>query len=303
MVERVGKRIAIAERRERAPEVYVIGGTGLVGSGFSSENYRRVGRSSVDVTNRESVLRCFEREQPQTVILAAGYTDVDGAEREPEEALRINVLGAWNVARACEQFGSHLIFVSSDFVFPGTEEYPGPYLESSLPPAFSGKRGVYGTSKYLGEQHVRYSGARSAIVRIAYPFGVGGERDFMVKTLGILKAGYPLFEDQKITPTYLPDLQRAVKVIQERQLTGVFHVTCNLLTPRQLGLHLKRRLALELEVKRGSLEEFLQRSGRISPRPVLGGLRTLGTQKKLGIEFSYWQNKVDEMIEEGLLAP
>ena len=86
--------------------------------------------------------------QPGLIIHAGAYTNVDGAEREPDHARAVNVQGTRYVARAAETVQARLIYVSTDYVFDGLKS--NPYTEDDAPRPLN----VYGLSKYEGERAV-----------------------------------------------------------------------------------------------------------------------------------------------------
>lgn len=282
-------------------KVHILGGAGFIGSSLElGLPTRRVAREGLDITVRDQVLDYFERERLAVVILAAAYTDVNRAEAERDEAWRVNVRGAANVAEACNRFYCRLIYLSTDFVFTGEE---GPYSESQKPPHFSKKRGAYGDTKFQAEQAIQGSLRNFAICRIAYPFGVGHGKDFVLKTIEFANK-YPLFSDQIITPTYVPDLSTALQRLVVTGERGFFHVACNPLTPFEVGNYLNLRLNLDLEIREGSLAQLNEANKEkpVAQRPLKGGLLAESTQKRLDIKFQTWKEAVEEMIERGLLS-
>lgn len=83
--------------------------------------------------------------RPSAILHVGGYTNVDGAEREPDRALAVNAQGTAFVARAAAALNARLIYVSTDYVFDGTKATP--YREEDVPHPIN----VYGHSKYEGE--------------------------------------------------------------------------------------------------------------------------------------------------------
>src|SRR5688572_23720260 len=79
-------------------------------------------RAELDVADAARVLEVVERLRPSAVIHCAAYTNVDGAESDREGAFRVNEAGSRAVAEACRATGAHLVSVSTDYVFPGTQE-------------------------------------------------------------------------------------------------------------------------------------------------------------------------------------
>ena len=83
-----------------------------------------VSSKELDVTDRNAVLRVFDTYRPDAVLHCAAWTKVDLAEDEPELCMRVNADGTQNVAEACRELGAKLLYVSTDYVFPGTGETP-----------------------------------------------------------------------------------------------------------------------------------------------------------------------------------
>ena len=293
-------------------EILVTGSTGLVGSRFVRLHPRKEElliptHNALDITSKDAVQKYIERENPDVVINFAAYTNVDGAELKGEkderngQAWKINVEGAKNLAETAKRNGSFLIHISTDFVFPGTKDFPGPYDENDNPnQGDATKIGWYTKTKLLAERVLLLVGADLAIVRISYPFGnPKSEKDFVAKTRKLIENGYGLFSDQKFTPTYIPDLVKAIARIMEKKLSGIYHVATNpVTTPYEFGGYLAKKLGIPGEIKEGSLSDFIGSSGK-APRPLLGGLETQHTEDLLEVEFRTWQEAIDEFV--GLL--
>jgi dTDP-4-dehydrorhamnose reductase len=148
--------------------------------------------------------------QPELVLHAAAWTDVDGAEADEEGALRVNATGTRNVAR----LGAPVLYFSTDYVFDGTKS--GPYVESDEPRPLS----AYGRSKLLGEREV----AEGWIVRTSWLFGATGQN--FVRTmlrLGGERDEVRVVDDQRGCPTYVGHLAAAVPALL-RLPGGVWHV-------------------------------------------------------------------------------
>jgi dTDP-4-dehydrorhamnose reductase len=150
---------------------------------------------------------------PRLVLHAAAWTDVDGAESDPEGARRVNVEGTRNVAA----LGAPVVYFSSDYVFDGTKA--SPYVESDEPRPLS----VYGQTKLDGEREI----SDGWIVRSSWLFGWTGKN--FVRTM--LEVGgeqdeVRVVSDQRGSPTYVGHLAEAVpSVVQLPQ--GVWHVAAD----------------------------------------------------------------------------
>lgn len=128
-----------------------------------------ISRAELDISDRAAVEEALSAARADVVVNCAAWTDVDGAESSPEQALAVNGAGAGNVARAAAASGAWTIHVSSDYVFDGTKR--SPYVESDgVGPVSS-----YGRSKLAGEREVAaHAPGRHTIVRSSWLFGAGG---------------------------------------------------------------------------------------------------------------------------------
>ncbi|MFY4729156.1 dTDP-4-dehydrorhamnose reductase [Nitrospira sp. BLG_2] len=157
---------------------------------------------------------------PDLIIHAGAYTDVDGAERDPDLALAVNATGTEQIARAAVRLGVRLVYISTDYVFDGKQRTA--YREDDNPRPIN----RYGFSKWKGEQAVLTSGARALVIRTAWLYGSVGKN--FVKSImraaqseGILK----VVDDQSGCPTYAGDLAAAVASLVAKDVEGVIHVT------------------------------------------------------------------------------
>ncbi len=176
--------------------------------------------ADLDVADREAVLAAVPACSPDLIIHAAAWTAVDICESDPRRAFRVNALGSRNVAEAARRCGSHLVAMSTDYVFDGTGLRPYNEWDTTNPLS------VYGSSKRAGEQEI-ISGCPSAtIVRTSWVCGLFGAN--MVKTVLRLAAGAaPLrfVDDQVGCPTFTSDLAPMLLRLGEERVPGVVHVT------------------------------------------------------------------------------
>ena len=124
-----------------------------------------------DITDLAATTAAIAAFRPQVIIHGAALTDVDRCEREPDLAYRVNALGTRNLAVAAQQVGAAMVYVSTDYVFPGR---PEPYWEYDRPEPLS----VYARTKWYGEQIVRDLLPRHYIARTAWMYG-RGPRNFV----------------------------------------------------------------------------------------------------------------------------
>jgi dTDP-4-dehydrorhamnose reductase len=154
--------------------------------------------------------------RPDLVVHAAAYTDVDGCEKDPDLAFRVNALGTQNVALGAQQAGASLLHISTNEVFDGARREPYREWDQVNPTS------VYARSKAAAEQIVRDTMAgRFYIVRIAWLFGPGGV-NFVTKILAAAakNGGLRVAADEFGNPTYAPDLAAAVARLSLRHLSS-----------------------------------------------------------------------------------
>jgi len=158
--------------------------------------------------------------RPSIILHAGAYTNVDGAEREPDRALAVNVQGTTFVTRAAATLNARLIYVSTDYVFDGTQT--APYREEDKPHPLN----VYGQSKLAGEIAALTGCPDTLVVRTAWLYGHAGNN--FVKTIMRLAGEKPFLDvvgDQRGCPTSADDLAFALKDLLVSDLRGICHVT------------------------------------------------------------------------------
>ncbi len=174
----------------------------------------------LDITDGAAVRAFFAETKPDLVFHGAAYTNVDGCERDPDLAHKINALGTWTVASAAEEIGAALVAISTDFVFDGAKG--SAYTEFDAPNPIS----HYGASKLVGENLARAACRRCYIVRTSWLYGVHGKNfPYTVLKLAQTKPELPIVADQFGTPTYTVDLVNTIAEIIKTPLYGVYHVS------------------------------------------------------------------------------
>ncbi len=291
----------------------IIGASGMVASrviDLMKDKYEITpsDEKTLDITNRESVNSYFETNKFDCVINFAAFTNVDGAEKERGDengiVWKLNVEAPKSLAIKCLEKNIFLIHISTDFVFSGNKENPGPYSEESQLSESSEGIGWYGWTKNRAEKVVTESGCRNAIVRYGYPFRAAEfemKKDWARNLISLYNEQklYPLFTDQIQSVIFIDDIVLPLGKIIDEELQGIFHlVSENTTTPYEIGSYLLSKYAgKDVELEKGSIIEFLKAPGR-TPRPVFGGLTTRTTEEKLGMEFKSWREMVDEFISQ-----
>lgn len=177
------------------------------------------GHGEVDITDREQVARRLRLDRPDAVVNCAAWTDVDGAEDEPEGAMLVNGSAAGHVAAEAAEIGAKVLYVSSDYVFDGTKSTD--YVESDLPAPISS----YGVSKLAGEEATRSVNRRAFVVRTSWLFGIGGENfvNTMIR-LGETQKQVLVVRDQVGSPTYTWHLAHGLVRLLDSDAYGVHHM-------------------------------------------------------------------------------
>jgi dTDP-4-dehydrorhamnose reductase len=219
----------------------------------------------LDITDTKATYEVVTRINPELVIHAAAYTNVDGAESDQEQAYRINSLGTRNVALACQRFDAALIYISTDYVFNGQKKEP--YLEIDRPDPL----GTYAKSKYWGELYTQWLVNRFMIIRSSWLFGKHG-KNFVAAIQSQLqnKHGLKVVNDQFGSPTYTVDLAEAIKQLlaTNQQLStglyGIWHITNS-------GSCSWYEFAREIVKQSGAKDSVepisTQQANRLAPRP------------------------------------
>ncbi|MCC3406450.1 MAG: dTDP-4-dehydrorhamnose reductase [Microcoleus sp. PH2017_10_PVI_O_A] len=176
---------------------------------LSSGDVIAVDRTSVDLSQPETIRQAMADIQPDVVVNAAAYTAVDKAESEAQLARAVNGIAPGIFAEECEKLGASLIHFSTDYVFDGSSG--SAYLETDS----TNPLGIYGESKLAGEEAIRKAGNRHIIIRTAWVYGNGGKGNF-VKTmlrLGKDREEIRVVADQIGSPTWTADLAAATSQI------------------------------------------------------------------------------------------
>ena len=245
--------------------VLVAGATGLLGQYLCHEGLRRkyeviathrsghapdqwrIAWRRLDVKDSAAVKEWVHSVKPDLVVNAAAMTDVDGCERDPDEAKHVNEIAAGHLASASKEVGAAFVHASTDYVFDGT----GPATEETEPDPLN----AYGETKLFGERAVQRAHPRALILRLSAVFGwnrLSAKTNAVTWILQKLEAGkeLPLFHDQRVTPTYARTAAEVAYDLWGRETAGVFHVACKDCVSR---VEMGRAIADVFQVQNGKL--------------------------------------------------
>ena len=178
----------------------------------------------LDITSIPQVKGVFEKYQPDVLINTAAMTNVDACEEDKEGCWKMNVTAVEYLLAECQKYDTHLIHLSTDFVFDGEN---GPYSESDLPKPLS----YYGESKFASEKVLQNSEYKNwAIARTIIVYGLVEQMsrsNIVLWAKGALEKGDPInvVDDQFRSPTLAIDLAKGCIFIADKQAKGIYHLS------------------------------------------------------------------------------
>ncbi len=224
--------------------------------------------ADADLGDGRSVEAALMGFRAEAVLHAGAATDVDGCERDPLLAWRVNVGGSEQVARACRALSARLVAVSTDYVFDGEA---GPYAEEDRPNA----RGAYARSKLCGEEAALVLAPDCAVARVAVVFSgrPGAKATFATQIVEKLSRGEPVkaFSDQYVSPTLAANgAAMCLDLLLETKFRGVLHTSGASVLDR---VDFARRVAARFGLS-GEIIPVRTADVKLpAPRPLKGGLR------------------------------
>ena len=281
-------------------KILVTGATGQLGHDvcgiLSQRGIEHIGVSSADfdITSKESTQAFLENYQPDAVIHCAAYTKVDLAEDEAERCMRVNAEGTRNIALACRELGAKLVYLSTDYVFPGTGERPWETDDAT------GPLNVYGKSKLAGEEAVKELVEKHFIVRTSWVIGEHGNN--FVKTMLRLAETHDVLrvvDDQIGSPTFTADLAPLLCRMIETEKYGVYHATNEgFCSWAELAETVFRIAGKDVAVEHVSTEEY----GAKALRPKNSRLSKRSLDEGGFARLPGWEESLSRLIERILLA-
>lgn len=268
--------------------VLTLGASGFLGSHLFHEfekGWRVVGTyhqhpveglHPLDVAEPSSVGTLLDQVQPTVILFAAAIPNVDSCELYPAETWQVNVEGLRRLLEAIYRTRAHLVYFSSEYVFDGRD---GPYdEEASVNPI-----NEYGRQKLACEHLIQERLAHYLIARVSGLYGWEARpKNFVVRLIASLRAGQPVQvpSDQVTTPTFVPDLARAMRALIELGVTGIYHVAGEEpLVRYKFAEKVAGVFSLDAKLLVPVSSVAL---GQAAPRPLNAGMRTEKVQEVLG---------------------
>ncbi|MBY0405122.1 MAG: dTDP-4-dehydrorhamnose reductase [Cyanobacteria bacterium] len=206
-------------------KILVTGAQGMLGSELipylSAKGYEVVGTTSLDLNLLEtldSITHKLNQYQPEIIIHTAAYTQVDGAEENPDLAMAINKDGTQKLCLAAKRINAIFALISTDYVFDGLSQTP--YHPKDRPNPIN----IYGLSKYYGELMVTELLEEYYIIRTSWLYGVKG-KNFVQFVLESAKQGrdVKIIDDQVGSPTWTGSLCHLIEKIVTSGEYGTYH--------------------------------------------------------------------------------
>lgn len=231
----------------------------------------------LDISNRNEVKKIIYDFCPDFIINAAAFTNVDKCESERETAWKINVKGVEYLSEASRVLDSHLVHISSDYIFDGKN---GPYSENDIPNPL----GYYARTKLASENVLKISGTKNTIIRTNVLYGTAkySRPDFVKWVVESVRSGkeIKIVDDQFNNPTFIDDLVQAINKIIELRKEGIYNIGgSEVLSRFDFTMKIADFFNLDKSLIKRIQTEDLKQPAR---RPLKSGLITIKAQSELG---------------------
>lgn len=243
----------------------------------------------LDVTNRDAVELVCESERIDEIVNCAAWTDVEGAESDPEGAAVLNRDVPAGLAATARRLKATLIHISTDYIFSGDACRPIP--ETAAPDPVS----VYGATKLAGEKAIADSACRALVIRSAWLFSEYG-RNF-VKTILRLTSERDSIKvvcDQVGSPTYAGDLAGFILTAIDSGRTGTYNFTdMGAVSWYDFAVAVRDLSGSSCEIEPCTSSEYPQKARR----PAYSVLDKSLVQKTFGIKIPHWHESLKKCME------
>ena len=288
----------------------VLGANGMLGSEFVRQlessslpcvrgaygDFDRRNYAEVDITNPHS-LEFFVKEFSPTVIINCGaYTAVDLAECDYDSAFLVNALGVKNLAEVCRLNSIKLVHFSTDYVFGGAKGLSTerePFVET----AKCSPCGVYGYSKYFGEEFVRsILDGNSLIVRTSWLHGLGGPN--FVETIARLVMERPelkIVSDQIGSLTWTSWLVSTILKLVDKNIVGIIHASGS---NQASWFDVANKIGQILNPDCKILPQTTEELNRPAPRPRYSKLAIDNLERVLGEKVPTWEEFLNSHLKQ-----
>jgi dTDP-4-dehydrorhamnose reductase len=256
-----------------------VGASGLLGEGFQHiskdtkdefilcyTKNKILNAEQLDITKNDAIKSFFKIHKPDVTINCSAITDLDFCEKNKSYVLDVNTLGAKKLAQACNVHNSHLIHISTDYVFDGQA---GPYQENDVPNPIS----YYGQTKRKSEELVLKENENFCVVRTGMLYGWSQNKQnlaTMITSELRNNRQVKLINDLQVSPSYTDNVAEMILKLALMKISGIFNVAnSSIVTRYDFGLLLSEVFELDKSlIKPISSKDFHWNV----PRPHKGGL-------------------------------
>jgi dTDP-4-dehydrorhamnose reductase len=285
--------------------IVLLGKNGQLGWEFQRSlpllgNVVALDREDLDLCDLDAVQETLRRIEPKLIINASAYTDVDGAEKNPELARTINALAPGVMAEMSRKLGAVLVHYSTDYVFDGRADIPYTELDTINPLS------MYGKSKWEGEEHIKQAADAFLILRTSWVYSLRGN-SFVNKVLTWSRKNSTLriVDDQVSGPTWARMLAEITVLLlaqnqgsgyeKIRERSGIYHLAGSGYTSRYEWA--KQILANDLH-RAGQTIQSVEpcRSAEFptpAVRPLFSALDCSQFEKTFGLRLPPWDSTLE----------
>lgn len=233
---------------------------------------------SLDITDADAVLACIGEYQPDAVIHTAAMTQVDDCEDQQDLCWQLNVIAVENIVAACERYNTHLVHLSTDFIFNGKN---GPYNEEAIPDPLS----FYGKSKLAAEELIQASQISWSILRTVLVYGVAEDMSrsnivLWAKSALEKQQQLRIVDDQYRTPTLAEDLAQGCILAAKKRAQGIYNISgADYMSVIELVYRVARYFQLDASFVTPVSSSTLNQK---AARPLLSGFDISKARRELG---------------------
>jgi dTDP-4-dehydrorhamnose reductase len=246
--------------------------------------------AELDILDEMALRAAAGRVQPDIIINAAAYTDVERAESDRDAAFAVNETGARNVVRLARERNIPTVYYSTDFVFDGSKREPY-HEDDPVSP-----RGVYAESKVAGETVTKETWDRHFIVRTAWLYGIGGN-NFVEKILraAASRPSLRVVDDEVGSPTYTRDLAEATRALARTVAYGTYHaVNGGRCTRFEFAQEILRLAESSTPIEPCKAAEYPSQA----PRPAYSVLSNARLEAACGLTMPHWKDALARFMKK-----
>lgn len=275
-------------------DVLILGGKGMLGCDIARAlearaiPYRVLDLPEFNITDAGQVASALKT--ASAVINCAAYTDVEKAQSQPDLAAEINAHAVGRLGQACKNAGLWLLHFGTDFVFDGKLDRP--YTEDDAPNPLS----VYGSTKLLGEELLRQSGADHCVVRIEWTYGKSGN-NFVKKIVAACqgKTEIRVVDDQVGSPTPTVEIASLSADMLNTRPTGLYLFASSGYVSRwEMAQFVARKLNLPVNVLPCKTSDFKT----AAQRPLNSRFDCKKIRSLMKTDITDWQRSLIRYLEQ-----